>query len=271
MSHSLRLTWRAPLLLLLILGGIAIALTSTLLLGRHWSARPIGKRIIMGWKRAVAWCVDLKVQLHGRIHEQPTLLIANHISWLDIIGIGARIPTVFVAKSDVLRWPLIGHLARLSGTEFIDRNSPVALRAANTAIVKRIRAGEHVVFFAEGTTGDGTQVLPFKSGIFQLPIEHGIPLQTLALRYVRDGERDTVAPFIGDDGFVQHLLRIIAAGTTELRLQLGHTLCQSADSHMNDRHSLAQSCRLSISQQLEHNPVSTTPLSRLPGNAYDAR
>jgi 1-acyl-sn-glycerol-3-phosphate acyltransferase len=93
------------------------------------------------------------------------LIIANHISWLDIPVVGARAPVAFIAKSEIEGWPVIGLLARLQRTIFIDRSRRGATADVSDTMSARLNAGESLVLFAEGTTGDGTRILPLRSAL----------------------------------------------------------------------------------------------------------
>jgi lyso-ornithine lipid O-acyltransferase len=124
--------------------------------------------------RAVArlWCMTycriagLEVEAHGAVSRaRPTLFVANHVSYLDIVVLGRLLDATFVAKAEVRRWPAIGFIARLGRTVFIDRTR-TATGGQSTVLAARLRAGESLILFAEGTSSDGGRVLPFKSALF---------------------------------------------------------------------------------------------------------
>jgi lyso-ornithine lipid O-acyltransferase len=96
---------------------------------------------------------------------RPTLFVANHVSYLDVIALGRLLDATFVAKAEVARWPVIGFLARLARTEFVRRERLQSGRQAS-AIMHRLRSGQSVILFPEATSSDGGQVLPFKSALF---------------------------------------------------------------------------------------------------------
>jgi len=150
--------------------------------------------------------------------DAPTLVIANHVSWLDIPVIGSTHPLSFIAKSEVETWPVIGLFAKLQRSVFIDRQRRKATAEVNDALAHRLVKGEVIVLFAEGTTGDGNRLLPFRSslvGAAQTALMHDsveqVYLQPLAVSYIRrDGlpvtRRDR--PFIawyGDMDLGPHL------------------------------------------------------------------
>ncbi len=134
-------------------------------------------------------------------------MVSNHISWLDVVVLGAQAPVTFVAKSEVAGWPLLGFLARRSGTLFVARGSLRATAGLVQAVAGRLDLGEQVMVFPEGTTTLGETVLPFSSAVFQAVSGSGAPIQPVALRYL--GEAAQQAPFIGDDAFLPHLMRVL--------------------------------------------------------------
>jgi len=150
--------------------------------------------------------------------KAPTLVVANHVSWLDIPVIGSVHPLSFIAKSEIENWPVVGLFAKLQRSVFIDRQRRKATAEVNDALAHRLVKGEVIVLFAEGTTGDGNRLLPFRSslvGAAQTALMHDsveqVLLQPLAISYVRrDGlpitRRDR--PFIawyGDMELAPHL------------------------------------------------------------------
>jgi lyso-ornithine lipid O-acyltransferase len=124
--------------------------------------------------------------------DAPTLVLANHVSWLDIPVIGSLRPLSFVAKAEVAGWPVVGLLARLQRSVFIDRARKAATAEVNAAVAHRLAKGEVIVLFPEGTTGDGNRLLPFRSSLVGAAraaladpgLEH-VLLQPLAVAYVR--------------------------------------------------------------------------------------
>ncbi len=159
------------------------------------------------WFRGLARILSLRIKVRGEPAPGPVLMVSNHISWLDVVVLGAQAPVTFVAKSEVAGWPLLGFLARRSGTLFVARGSLRATAKLVQAVAGRLDLGEQVVVFPEGTTTAGETVLPFSSAVFQAVSGTGAPIQPVALRY--RGEAARQAPFIGDDAFLPHLMRVL--------------------------------------------------------------
>nr|WP_246505134.1 lysophospholipid acyltransferase family protein [Microvirga antarctica] len=167
----------------------------------------------------------------------PTLVVSNHVSWLDISVIGSLHPVSFIAKSEVETWPLIGFLSRLQRSVFIDRQRRKATAEVNDALADRLGKGEVIVLFAEGTTGDGNRLLPFRSslvGAAQAVIvndaEARIVLQPLALAYTRRSgmpvtRRDR--PFLawyGDMELGPHLAAFVDGGAVDVVVTWGEPI-----------------------------------------------
>jgi len=187
-------------------------------LGPQWFGLARGAARRRRWLQGLGDILGLRVRVSGEPMDAPGLLVANHVSWLDIVAIAAATSTTFLAKDDVRTWPIIGRLGRWSGTIFLQRARRAALGGAIDAVVEVIARGQRVALFPEGTTSDGREVGHFHRGLFQAAVQTGAPVQAIAVRYQRAGERDTIAPFIGDDTFLDHLLRVMAEPSTEVQL-----------------------------------------------------
>jgi 1-acyl-sn-glycerol-3-phosphate acyltransferase len=159
-----RAAWRAALLLGSALG---LGLLQALLLAITPRRGAFLPRL---FHRLAVRIVGLRVTVHGRPPETgAVLVVANHASWLDIPVIGVQVPARFVARADMRLWPGIGLLAGLHGSVFVDRMRRRGAAAAGAEIAERLRLGQTVVLFPEGTTSDGTRVLPFRSSLLGLP------------------------------------------------------------------------------------------------------
>ncbi len=119
------------------------------------------------YHKQVCRLVGIRLHIEGeRVGDQPVLLVANHVSWLDIPVISAAAPVSFVAKKEVGTWPFVSWLAKLQRTVFVDRQRRTAAGASASEIAGRLRDGDTLVLFAEGTSSDGNRVMPFKTSLF---------------------------------------------------------------------------------------------------------
>jgi 1-acyl-sn-glycerol-3-phosphate acyltransferase len=127
------------------------------------------------------------------------LLVANHISWLDIYTINALAPTIFLSKDEVRHWPVIGWFAKQGGTLFLERGSRAAAQRAKEHLIAELRAGRLVGVFPEGTTGFGNHVMPFHAALFQSAIDAGVSVMPALVRYTdRLGQYSIAAAYVGE-------------------------------------------------------------------------
>lgn len=172
------------------------------------------KQAIQAWSLDLLGRAAIELDVCGDPPQsQSTLLVANHVSWLDVYIILACCPCRFVAKSEVRQWPLIGTLAAASGTLFITRQSPRDAVRVVHQMVARLRQGDTVALFPEGTTSNGLQVLPFHANLFQAAIAAEVPVQAVALRYLDAAtQRPSLAPcYIDDDTLLGAIWRTLSA------------------------------------------------------------
>jgi 1-acyl-sn-glycerol-3-phosphate acyltransferase len=153
-------------------------------------------------------CLGLDIHQHGSPSNDTVLFVSNHISWSDIPILGSLAPIRFLSKAEVGQWPVIGWLARQAGTLFIRRGGGQARRVRNQ-IIENLQAGENVLVYPEGTTSEGLTVLPFHGLLLKAAPESRTPVQPVTIAYRRNGRPDHLAPFIGDDEFHCHLLRML--------------------------------------------------------------
>jgi len=175
-----------------------------------WQRRVIA---IRRWSRQLLRILHLRLTVHGSLPSGhvPTMLVSNHVSWLDVWVLDSVVPVRFVAKSDIRRWPLIGFLVSHAGTIFIERSKPQDTARTNRAIVDALVRGEHVAMFPEGATTDGTKVKPFHASLFQPALAAGARVVVLALRYVNaDGSPNLGASYVGERTLWQSLRLILA-------------------------------------------------------------
>lgn len=199
------------------------------------------------WSARMLRVLGIRLQASGVPHVGPVLLVANHISWLDILAINAVQPTRFVAKADVRHWPFLGWLVACGGTLFIERERKRdALRVVHQ-IAQTLKAGEIVAVFPEGTTGDGHGVLPFHANLLQAAIATETPVQPLVLRY-----HDTVSAvsqagaYVGDTSLAQSVWWVANADGLQVQVQM---LLPEGTRHL-DRRALADRLHAQIASAL---------------------
>ncbi|MFC9914013.1 lysophospholipid acyltransferase family protein [Streptomyces sp. NPDC059862] len=178
---------------------------------------PLGRRIPAGavrrWARTIAWAAGVRVRITGA--AAPTgglLLVANHISWLDIPLLAAVRPARMVAKTEIRQWPVAGALAARAGVLFIERDRLRALPGTVAHIADLLRSGTAVGVFPEGSTWCGRAQGTFRRAAFQAALDAGVPVQPVRIHYrLADGHASTAPAFVGEDSLLASLWRVATA------------------------------------------------------------
>ncbi|MFE4974283.1 lysophospholipid acyltransferase family protein [Kitasatospora sp. NPDC056651] len=140
------------------------------------------------------------------------LVVANHVSWLDIPLVAAGCPGRSLAKTEVRQWPVLGPLAAWYGAVFLDRDRLLTLPDTVAAVAEVLRSGQPVIVFPEGSTWCGRESGRFRPALFQAAVDAGADVQPVTIRYrLADGRPTSVPAFIGDDGLLTSLARVVAA------------------------------------------------------------
>jgi len=164
------------------------------------------------WSRSLLRILDISVEVRGTPPPPGVALVANHLSYLDIVVLGSLVDAVFVAKADVAGWPGIGALARRAGTIFIERTRKRDLVRVLPLVESQLRAGRTVVFFPEGTSTAGDVILPFRSSLFAAAVRTSRPAACAALHYATDARDPHAALAVcwwGDMSFLPHLFALM--------------------------------------------------------------
>ena len=167
---------------------------------------------VQAWARRMLGVLGIGLQLHGQPPLRgPVLLVANHISWLDILVMHAARHCRFVSKADVRRWPLIGRLATGAGTLYVERESRRDAMRVVHQMASALQAGDILAVFPEGTTSDGIDLLPFHANLIQAAISAPAPAQPVAIEFIEThtGRRSLAPCYIGDDTLVGSLWRTL--------------------------------------------------------------
>ena len=215
-------TLAAPLRILLLLAhvltGIAIAAAVF-----PWLAQSGRNRIIRRWSHLLLAICGARLRVTGlplppaiaRTGIEPgsrgRMLLANHVSWIDPFALNASLPSRFVAKAEIGAWPLLGTLVTLVGALYIERGRRHAVASMNHRVRDRLKDGETVAVFPEGTTTDGRSLLPFHSNLVAPALEVGAECWPVAVRYTEDGAPSSAAAFIGEMSIVASLWAILVA------------------------------------------------------------
>jgi 1-acyl-sn-glycerol-3-phosphate acyltransferase len=187
------------------------------------------------WHRMVTKLLGLRIHVRGELASQRPLLIAsNHISWTDIIILGSLADVHFIAKSEVATWPIFGTFARLQRSVFVQREARRQSGAQVDEIATRISKGDPMVLFAEGTTGDGNVIMPFKSTLFGAATaaldgkaDTPVTVQPVAIAYTRlqglpmGRALRHHAAWVGQQSLVPHLVKLLRGCPLDVEVHFG--------------------------------------------------
>lgn len=221
-----------------------------------WASAHLRERLIREWSRKLLAICGIEVEVQGLKPGEPApkgaMLVSNHVSWLDIYVIHSWQPVRFVAKSEIRSWPVIGWLCDKTGTIFIERASKRDAHRVLHHITDVMRQGDLVCVFPEGTTTDGSTVLPFHANLMQAPVSGGLPVQPVGLSYLDAATgKPTLAPaYIDDITLMQCLNAILNSPPIKVRLTLGPQLV----AHSASRRELAAAARDVVVHLIEGTP-----------------
>jgi 1-acyl-sn-glycerol-3-phosphate acyltransferase len=207
---------------------VALAFVLGLCILRYWLRRIHGPLTLVqraDWlqdaARMIMRALGIGSQVEGQLPARG-LVVANHLSYLDVVIISAAMPCFFVAKMEIDGWPYFGKAARTGGTIFVDRSSLASAMSVAEQISERLKLPVPVLLFPEGTSTDGTEVLRFHSRLIDPATTAGAPITAAALRYVLEGgveERELC--WYGDEEFVTHLWKVLGVAGFSAQLHFG--------------------------------------------------
>ena len=204
-------------------------------------------RVLRRWARATAALLNIKITITGAPPPPPFFLVANHLSYLDVVVLATQVDCCFIAKRDVSSWPLMGLFCRRIGTIFVDRENRRDLVRVNAAVERALRQGVGVVLFAEGTSSAGATVLPFKPGLLEPAARERLAVAYAALSYSVPRSETPAHLSVcwwGDMTFLKHLVGLMKLSAIDATLVFGREPVRAAD-----RKQLARELRAAVLQE----------------------
>lgn len=213
-------------------------------------------RQVNRWSYRLTRILGLHIKVCGTPPKatQQALILANHISWVDIFALNAISTARFVAKSEVGSWPLIGRLCKGTGTLFIERSNKRDTARLNHEIIAALQAGQNIAVFPEGTSSDGTSLHPFRSSLLQPAIACQTTIQPVYLRYLdATGNPSRAAAYCDDISFGASMWKLLASKGITVEL---HYLEPMTVACTDDRRELTKQIEAQIrGKHLELNPA----------------
>jgi 1-acyl-sn-glycerol-3-phosphate acyltransferase len=227
-----------------------------------WIGPPRKQALIRRWSRQLLQMLGVEWRVHWK-HDAGlpgvVLIVANHISWLDIFVLNAMQPARFIAKAELKRWPVVGRLSANVGTLFIERERRRDTHTVNRHTVEALARGDVVAVFPEGTTSDGTGLLKFHSSLFQAIVDAEGHVQPVAIRYRTPADEHSAAPaFVGDLTMIGSFWRLTGERSLVAELHLMPPLTARA----RHRRELSSAAAEAIQTVLESPARATAPDTR---------
>ncbi|MGN8226575.1 lysophospholipid acyltransferase family protein [Gracilimonas sp. BCB1] len=203
--------------------------------------------LLRSWGKVCCWIIGIKIEGKNKPPEPPFLLVSNHLSYIDIFVLFSQLRCLFVAKSDVKTWPLIGFIIRTCGILFIDRHRKRDITRVNKLISKNINTNQGIIIFPEGTTSPGYEILPFRSSLLKYPASREFPVSTVAVSYRTNREEapayDTIC-WWDDTPFFVHFFNLLKLKSFTAVVNFGSDQVMASD-----RKLLAERLKSDIEEQ----------------------
>lgn len=220
-----------------LLGGVLLVPVLAVLRGTVRSG------LVRALARAALAVLGIRVSVRGRSPRPGSLLVADHVSWLDVVVLLAATPARLIAKREVRDWPAVGVLGAASGSLFVDRSRPRRLPTTVAEVAAALRAGDSVAVFPEGTTSCGVAAQSWRPAMFQAAVDAGALVVPVAIAYQADGEATQATAFVGDDSLWASICRIAGLRRPAVSLVWAPPLHPAAGA---DRRSLARAAQATV-------------------------
>lgn len=210
------------------------------------------ERAIKTWSTLLILTLGVKVKIEGApIQNTAVMLVANHVSWIDIFILNSCRTTAFIAKKEIKDWPIVGRLVAQSGTIFVDRSSRQAMRGVNKELDVRFAKGMCTGLFPEGTTSDGFAVKNFFGGLLEAPLKAQVPIQPVAILLYYQGKRSSYSSFIGDETLVHNIWILLSNSGISVTVRFLEPITQQGVASGLSRNEAANLSHELISAEIE--------------------
>lgn len=215
-----RLLYRLPWLVVHLLLSLPLAVVAQNVWLRDYvlGAYTVEDRVVRWWCGGLLRIFGIRLSLFGELNRGPVLVVANHISWLDIVALLSLRMLRFVAKEEIRRWPLVGRLVTRARTVYVRRGNSNSAYLVLHHMTAQLSAGQTVAIFPEGGIPDEEGVARFRSRLLQSAIDAGVAVEPIGLRYRVAGRLDKTARFGRGEPFIMNFIRLLAAPPRNLEL-----------------------------------------------------
>lgn len=219
--------------------------------------RRLRKFILISWARSLALIVGMRINVEGQPPQPPFFLVANHLSYVDIILVASQMDCVFIAKKEISGWPGMGWLSNGVGTIFIDRKNFQDIPRVIGLIDEALNEGSGIVLFPEGTSTMGDNIMPFSPALLEPAARAGYPVSYAAISYdtpLNEPPAHAAVCWWGDMDFVPHFLKLLLVSKFQATISYGEDAI-----HADDRKILSKSLWSAVNQQFV--PITSPPSS----------
>ena len=202
----------------------------SILLAKILGLKGLNQWVLKMWSRLLLGVCGLSVNIYGSLPKHPVFIVANHVSWLDIPIIHSLALAGFVGKSEIKYWPILGWLAMLGDTVFIQRGNQNSRKLVINSLIKRLKQGRSVAVFPEGKVTDGGHLGRFHRPLLQAAVETKTPVVPIAIKFInQSGKRHADVAFINDEWFIVHVCRILTLPSCAVEIHCGEGLVDGED------------------------------------------
>ncbi len=188
--------------------------------------RKFNKKVVNYWSKLLCYVCGLKIKQKGKIQKNPVLIVANHISWIDIPVIHCYKLVGYVAKAEIEKWPFLGFVARCGESLFIKRGKQESRKKVLESIKQRLNSNRSIAVFPEGKATNGEYLGRFHRQLMHAAVEEKKPIQAIAIKYLnKDGTRNKEIAFKDKENFIRNVFRILSLPTSTAEL----TFCEVID------------------------------------------
>jgi 1-acyl-sn-glycerol-3-phosphate acyltransferase len=219
-------------LLVTAVAGLPVVFVAVVTAGHPTARARVGARVSHVWARLLLLVLAVRVKRSGPTPADGTMVVSNHLSYLDIFSLAACYPGLFLSKAEIAGWPGFGMLARAAGTLFVDRDQARDTSRVNGELATWLRAGLRITWFPEGSTTSGAEVAPFKSSLFQAAFLANVPCTPVTLGVATPGSLRPASETVcwwGEAPFAGHFLRLLTLPRIDVTIHVGEQVMPSGD------------------------------------------